>query len=342
MSPNRMSRSATGRLVAGCLFFGLAMPGLHAAVAAGKGKDDLPPYHSPLPIAEPRLFGDTQISTADFESHPAFDAIACVIYFVKSTPDRRFGTILVSRYTGAWSMPVMPAFSGKYSDRAPFITADGARLYYSSDRPAEDYQGAVAKPDLDIWYLERTSDSMWSAPKSAGAAVNGPGNESDPALAADGTLYFSSDRAGGRGGRDLWRSRFVSGAYAAAENLGDSVNTAADESDPRIAPDQSHMIFTSNRKGGHGGSDLYVAYRHAERWSAPVNLGEPVNSSADEMSPCVSPDGEYFFWTSCRSFAEGTRDRAWEYAELLARLRRTRNGLGDIYQIDRSALGIKP
>ncbi len=340
MSPNRMSRPALGRLVAGGLLLGLAIPGIHAAVAAGK--DDLQPYHSPLPIAEPRLFADTQRSTADFESHPAFAAIARVDYFVKSTPDRRFGTILVSRYTGAWSMPAIPAFSGKYSDRAPFITTDGARLYYSSDRPADDYQGAVARPDFDIWYVERTSDSTWSAPKSVGAAVNGPANDDDPAVAADGTLYFSSDRAGGRGGRDLWRSRLVNGTYGPAENLGDSVNTAGEESDPRIASDQSHMIFTSNRPGGHGGSDLYVSYRRGDRWSTPVNLGERVNTMADELSPCVSPDGEYFFWTSCRSFAEGTRDRAWEYAELLARLRRTRNGLGDIYQIDRSALGIKP
>ena len=102
------------------------------------------------------------------------------------------------------------------------------------------------------------------------------------------------------------------------------------------------MIFTSDRPGGRGGSDLYVSYRRGDRWSKPVNLGEPVNSAADELSPRNSPDGEYFFWASCRSFAEGTRNRAWEYPELLARLRRTRNGLGDLYQIDRSALGIHP
>ena len=111
MSPNRTSRPTLGRLIAGFLLFGLVLPGIHAAVAAGNGKDALPPYHAPLPIAEPRLLADAQISTADFESHPAFDAIARVAYFVKSTPDRRFGTILVSRYAGAWSPPTLPPFS---------------------------------------------------------------------------------------------------------------------------------------------------------------------------------------------------------------------------------------
>lgn len=341
-SPNRSYWRMNGRLASAYLVLGLAVPVLHAAVAAGQGRDALPPYHSPVPITEPRLFSDAQVSTTDFESHPAFDAAARVVYFAKSTPDRRFSTILVSRYTGAWSLPVLPPFSGKYSDRAPFLTADGSRLYYCSNRPAEDYQGAVAKADFDIWYLERKSDSTWSAPKSSGSAVNGSDNDQDPSIASDGTLYFSSDRAGGRGGRDLWRSRWVSGAYAAAEHLGDSLNALGNESDPCIAPDQSHLIFTSDRPGGRGGSDLYVSYRRGDRWTTPVNLGEPVNSPADELSPRISPDGEYFFWASCRSFAEGTRDRAWEYPELLARLRRTRNGLGDLYQIDRSALGIRP
>ncbi len=325
-----------------CVVLGLLVPGFKAAGAAGQGKDDLPPYHSPQPITEPKLFSDAQVSTTDFESHPAFDAKMRVVYFVKSTPDRRFGTILISRYAGAWSMPTLPPFSGKYSDQSPFITADGARLFYSSNRPAEDYQGAAAKPDFDLWVLERKSDSTWSDPKSVGAAVNGPSNDVSPSIAADGTLYFSSDRAGGGGGRDLWRSRFVNGAYAAAEHLSDSLNSAGNDSDPCIAADQSYVIFSSDRAGGRGGSDLYVSYRRGERWSKPVNLGEPVNSAADELSPCISPDGEYFFWASCRNFVETTRDRPWEYPELLARLRRTRNGLGDLYQIDRSALGLRP
>jgi len=344
-SSNRILRPPFGRLIGACLSLGITVFGIRAAIAAsaaGKGKEDLPGYHSPLPITEPRLFSDAQVSTADFESHPAFNLADRVVYFVKSTPNRRFGTILSSRYEGAWSAPTVLSFSGKYSDRAPFLTPDATRLYYSSDRPAEDYLGAVAKQDFDIWYVERKADSTWSKPKSVGATVNGPGNEGDPALAADGTLYFSSDRAGGRGMSDLWRCRSVNGAFGPAEHLGDSVNTAGSESDPRIAPDQSYMIFTSDRPGGRGGSDLYVSNRRGDHWSTPVNLGEPVNSMADEFAPCVSPDGEYFFWTSCRSFADATRDPPWDYPDLLARLRRTRNGLGDIYQIDLSALGIRP
>jgi len=340
-SPNRAFPPRFGRFIGVFLMLGFLASSIDSEGAPGMDKRVLPPYHSAQPITQPKLFSDTQVSTGDYESHPAFDVARRVVYFVKSTPNRRFGAILSSPYEGAWSLPALVPFTGKYSDRSPFLTPDGARLYYSSDRTADDYDGAVAKGDFDIWYVERKADSTWSEPKTL-AAVNGPANEGDPALAKDGTFYFTSDRTGGKGQNDLWRCRVVNGNLGPAENLGDSVNTVGNESDPRVAPDQSYMIFTSDRPGGRGGLDLYVAYRRGDHWSQAVNLGEPVNSAADELSPCISPDGEYFFWTSCRSMFDVTRDRRWEYSELLGRLRRSRNGLGDIYQIDLSALGIHP
>ena len=68
-----------------------------------------------------------------------------------------------------------------------------------------------------------------------------------------------------------------------------------------------------------------------------MNLGEKVNSIGDDFSPVVSPDGEYFFWTSCRSFIDVTPPNPISYSELLGRLRGTRNGSGDLYMIDLSA-----
>src|SRR5438445_3425188 len=108
------------------------------AGAGGTCKQELPGYHSPYPISEPRLFGDGFISTLDFESDPAFTPDGRTLYFVKSSGDRRLGTILFSRFAdGGWTIPKTASFSGKYSDRNPFITADGTKLYYASDRPAQ-------------------------------------------------------------------------------------------------------------------------------------------------------------------------------------------------------------
>ncbi len=310
--------------------------------AAASGDAPLPPYHTPFPLPEPRLLSDGFLCTGDWESHPVFSPGGRTLYFVKSSPSNDFTAIVYSRFVdGGWTIPHMASFSGKYQDTDPFITPDGSKLYYSSNRPPQDYIGAEARDNMDLWVCDRATDTTWSEPRNLGPQVNGAANEWFPTVASDGTLYFGSNRPGGRGGLDLWRSQLVNGAYAPAENLGDSVNTTANESEPLIAPDQSWILFTSSgRHDSRGGTDLYVTYRRGTSWSAPRDLGDVVNSKQDESSPHVSPDGEYFFWMSRRSFTDTPPDHALNYAELLSSLRRTRNGLGDIYQIDLKALGL--
>jgi Tol biopolymer transport system component len=155
-------------------------------------------------------------------------------------------------------------------------------------------------------------------------------------------LYFGSDRAGGKGRTDLWRCRpAADGSYAPAENLGDSLNTPFNEFEPWIAPDQSYLLFMAGgRPESRGGFDLYVSYPRGDTWSRPVNLGDKVNSSGNELSPHLSFDGRTFYWTSTRS-GEPPAARM-DYDELSRRLHQPGNGLGDIYQLDARELGIQP
>jgi Tol biopolymer transport system component len=109
------------------------------------------------------------------------------------------------------------------------------------------------------------------------------------------------------------------------------------EYEPFIAPDQSYLIFmAAGRPDGRGGGDLYISYHKDGVWSKAQNLGEKINSPRDEYSPKISPDGKYFFFASAR----GRRppEKPLNYQELLAWLRGARNGLGDIYQVERSAI----
>ncbi len=69
---------------------------------------------------------------------------------------------------------------------------------------------------------------------------------------------------------------------------------------PAIAPDESFLIFSDEREAGHGGSDLYVSFHRDGAWTAPSNLGEPVNSAFADFAPAVSWDGAHLFWTSER------------------------------------------
>ena len=296
-----------------------------------------PPYASKQPMPEPTIFGSGIISTGEFDSHPAFTPDGKTLYFVRSAPTFNFWTILVSHFkNNQWSTPEVLPISGQYRDADPFITSDGRRFYFISDRPT----GAAGEErSLDIWFMEKTG-SGWGAPQNIGAPINSKGNEWYPTVAQDGTLYFGSDRAGGKGRTDIYRSRLVDGKYTDPENLGDAVNTQYDEFEPYISPDQKFLIFMAQRPDGHGGSDLYISYQQGGAWTKPTNLGDKINSSGSEYSPLVTPDGKYFFWASTRSTVSAS-DKQLTYSDLLNRLRNPGNGLGDIYQIDISSLNIQ-
>jgi len=316
----------------------IAFAGLAPLVLAGRSTG------APATGIEPALLAPGVVSTGDYESHPAFTPDGAELYFVKSTPSFDFWTIVVSsRGPRGWERPRMAPFSGRYSDADPFITADGRRLYFISNRPLETKPDAPPRADLDIWVVERASArAAWGEPRHLPEPVNGPGNEWFPTLAADGTLYFGSDREGGKGRTDLWRCRHASdSSYAPAENLGDSLNTPFNEFEPWIAPDQSYLVFMGGgRPESRGGFDLYLSHNRGGTWSRPINLGDKVNSAGNELSPHFSFDGRTFYWTSTRG-AEPPTARM-DYDALIGRLNRPGNGLGDIYQMDARQLGIEP
>jgi len=265
-----------------------------------------------VPPPEAELFGDGVVSTADFETHPAFTPDGKTLYFVKSTPQFSDWKIYQSERTETgWSPPQPAPFSGKYRDADPYVTADGKRLYFISDRPVD----GKPREDMDIWVMERTADGKWGEPRNAGAPVNSAGNEWFPRPAANGTLYFGSDRPGGLGKTDLYRSKLVSGKYAPPENLGPTINSEAEEYEPCIAPDESFLVFmAAGRPDVGGGGDLYMSYRKDGAWTPPRNLGPTVNRRGLDIGAYLSLDGKWFYFSSGRKVGG-------------------RNGMGDIYRI---------
>ncbi len=297
------------------------------------------PYASDKPLSEPTVFADGIVSTGDFDSHPVFTPDGKTLYFLRSTPTFSLWTIVFIRFEkGGWTTPQVAPFSGQYSDADPFITPDGSRFYFISNRPVP----GKFKPDLDIWLMEKTG-AGWGEPKNVGAPVNSPGNEWYPTVAANGTIYFGSDREGGKGRTDIYRCRLVGGKYTEAENLGDPINTAFNEFEALIAPDESSLILMAGgRPEARGGFDLYLSYNRNGAWTKPTNLGDKINSSGNEYSPMISPDRKYFFWTSSRGFADKALEKRLDYRELTNKLRSPGNGLGDIYYLDLTVLNIQP
>ena len=294
------------------------------------------------PAPEPTLFAPDLISTGDYEVCPEFSPEGETFYFVKSTPDANYWTIVVSRLVaGKWSAPQVAPFSGQYSDADEFITADGRRMFFISRRPVSPEISPNTPGKLDIWVMDKAANGAWGEPKNLGRPVNSEGSEYFPTLTKDGTLYFGSGRKGGFGGVDLYRSRLLNGKYQEPENLGEAINSKFDDYEPYIAPDESFLIFMSAaRPEGLGGYDLYISYNRDGKWTKARNLGAPINSPADELSPRMTRDGKYFFWASARSAIDQPKTRGVNFAELMNAYHSPRNGLGDVYYVDASVLRI--
>lgn len=285
---------------------------------------------------EPELFGEGVISTGLDELNAVFSPDGRELYYSINAPLNRLGVIVVSRREGGrWGAPEVAPFSGRYTDYDPYFSADGSRLFFISNRPAS---AADTTRDFDIWVIGRTGRG-WGEPRNLGAPVSTEGNEFYPSVAADGTLYFSANREGGQGSFDVYRARPSGNGYAEPENLGPAVNGPGAEIDNYIAPDQSFLVFAAyGREDGPGGGDLYISERRDGEWTPARLLGHGINSVAREYCPIGSPDGEYFYWTSKRGFADEPLPRRLTIAELRARLDAPGNGNGDIYRIPMEAL----
>ncbi len=288
--------------------------------------------------AAPELFEPGVISTGEYETHPCFSPDGKTLYFLRSRPNFTGWTIMQSQpIDGRWSPPRVAPFSGKHADADPFITPDGLKLYFISDRPVDGQER-----DMDIWMMSRRADGEWDEPVRLPSPINSDANEWFPTIAADGTLYFGSERAGGKGGADLYRCRFANGKWSEPENLGDAVNSPASEFEPLIAPDQSFLIFmAAGRADGVGNGDLYISFSRNGVWTPATCLPPPINSKAQEIGAHLSRDGKTLYFSSARRIArDGATPRPANDDE------RNKlgpgNGLGDIYRIDMIAVPREP
>lgn len=127
----------------------------------------------------------------------------------------------------------------------------------------------------------------------------------------DTLLIFSSARAGGFGGFDLYRSSKINGRWSTPENLGPEINSAFDETTPYLLRDGRTLFFSSNNSAGSiGGMDIFKSIWNprTKRWSFPENPGIPVNSAADDTHFSLSRDGFTAFFASSRKDGFGMRD----------------------------------
>jgi Tol biopolymer transport system component len=295
-------------------------------------------------LSQPKLVGEGVISTADDETGFAITPDGKTAFFGKRSPATASPTVDVICVThfrdGRWGEPEIAPFSCRYRDITPAVSPDGSKMFFASSRPS----GTAEKPNFNIWYIELDGD--WKTPKLVAGAVNSPAQEYGVSIAASGTLYFGSNRPGGRGEFDIYRSRLVNGIYQEPENLGPSINTEGSELTPAVSPDESLVVFAALGRGdeitgihqGYNKGDLYVSHFENGAWSEARNAGPGVNSGAADSDPFFSADGKTLFFVSERGFATLRPKRRMDYRTIDGLLNTTLNGMGNVFEVDSRAL----
>jgi outer membrane protein OmpA-like peptidoglycan-associated protein/tetratricopeptide (TPR) repeat protein len=182
----------------------------------------------------------------------------------------------------------------------PSITADGLTMMFTRQSNYLKFNQTTG-PGQEDFYTSQYSENGWKASVNAGAPLNTSSNEGAQTLSSNGKyMYFTAcERPGGFGSCDLYFSAFSGGTWSQPFNLGAPVNTNSWESTPSINADGNMLFFSSNRPGGFGGKDIWYSILNKKgSWADPVNLGEMINTSGDEMSPFIHFDGKTLYFAS--------------------------------------------
>lgn len=269
---------------------------------------------NPVPLAE--------ISTAADEYLPVITPDNEMAYFTRSTflEEKFTGGINTERKrqerfsyapnSGSNSFqagtPMPTPFNMNNNEGGASLSADNRYMFFTICK-----NDGGDQLNCDLFYTV-FQNGAWSEIKNAGPNINGKDTwESQPSLSSDGrTLYFASNRVGGLGGIDIWKStKDAKGNWGAPENLGPRINTEGNEKSPFFHSDGQTLYFSSTGHLGYGGYDIYLSKLSKDTgWVKPRNIGYPINSERDDLGFFVSTDGKYGYFASDKLKGNGGWD----------------------------------
>jgi outer membrane protein OmpA-like peptidoglycan-associated protein len=256
-------------------------------------------------VFTPVNLGDS-INSPESEYYPSFTINDSTLVFTRRGEGIRENFMMSTLLPGSYSKAVL--INGQLNEEpskgAIDISQDGAWLIFAGNFAGKGFG------DFDL-YISYNTSKGWSEPINLGGNINTEFWESSPCLSPDkNALYFSSDKPGGYGGKDLYVSyRTASGKWTEAINMGAKINTKGDEIAPFIHADNNTLYYTSNGLDGYGGTDIYVSRKDsAGNWGTSENLGYPINTIENEGSLFVASDGVTAYYASDRADSRGGLD----------------------------------
>lgn len=301
-------------------------------------------FGSALQAGDPhdvQVFAPGVISGPAADYAPTFSPDCRTVYFTVGSAVDAF--IMVSQFEGkAWLPPRIADFSGRWQDLEPALSPDGSYMVFASNRPAHEpgkalraqYEGGM-QDGGNLWRVDRQG-SRWSAPRRLPDIVNASDALFTPSIARNNSLYFM--KASPATGRfQIYRAPFKDGAYQQPEKLPFS-DEQWDNVDPVVAPDESFLVFASNRPPTRpSDSDLFIVFRKNGKWGTPEHLAEPLNGPTKEIEPRLAPDGHTLFFSSRRVVPPHFPRTAAEASAALEQVERWNNGGNNIWSADLSA-----
>ncbi len=204
---------------------------------------------------------------------------------------------------GEWTEPksIGDNINTKEHDAPIGLSVDGQTLFI--------YKDDGGKSDI---YVSRLVGANWTKPQKLTGDVNHNKSwEGSCSLSANGkVLYFTSDREGGFGGRDIYKAELqADGSWENVQNLGPKINTAYNDDDPFIHPDNITLFFSSQGHTSIGGYDIFSTVSDGYGgFDAPKNLGFPINTIDDNRFFVLAADGKTGYYSGGGENSIGEQD----------------------------------
>lgn len=191
---------------------------------------------------------------------------------------------------GKWCCEKEISFSSDFNDYHPVFSPDGKWVYFNSDKPIPNSTKQSEK--MNIWRV-KYNNGNWGVPEYL-TAINTENHESYPTITNDGTLYFNSDREGGKGSMDIYKSELKQGNFSTPVPIL-ALNSIESENDLVVDPNERFMIFNryifENKE-----IELFISFNKNGIWSEPKPVNTINKKNVWELTPTLSPDGIYFLY----------------------------------------------
>ena len=245
------------------------------------------------PGSNPKAFAPSVLSIEHRDGNAFFTPDMKEFYFPRRNKDGKWSLVVFKSENNRWRESVVGPRVGR-----PILTPDGNTMLLGKN------------------YMERTKTG-WSEVKNLGAMFD----REDWGImrltaSAKGTYVFDDYKS-----NDVIRiSRLKDGKREEPKLLSKNINTGKWTAHPFIAPDESYLIWDSERVNGYGESDLYISFRQQDgSWGLAINMGDKINTSGAERGGYVTPDGKYFFFNS--PISKSNSGIHWVDAQIIETLR---------------------